>query len=265
MNGGALDPRVRMAKQALADVGRVIMVCSVKGGVGKSTVAVGLASGLSRMGRKVGLVDLDFRATPIKRMTGVSGNRRGNRTGIVPLIADGVKVMSAATEVGEQALPVGGSEAESLVVGFLSVVNWGRLDYLVADMPPGMGDELMALLRLAGSRATALLVTTPSVLSLDAVLRLVSLLREEGVGIVGLVENMSYITCDCGNILRPFGEIDESRLREAGLARPMAKLPIDPEVEKSVCQGLGVLDTPVLGEGIRRLALLVDGSGEPIS
>jgi len=265
MSGGASDPRVRMATQALGDIGRVIIVCSVKGGVGKSTVAVGLASGLSRIGRTVGLVDLDFKATPIKRMTGVSGNRRGNRSGIVPFIADGVKIMSAATEVGERALPVGGGEAESLVVGFLSVVNWGRLDYLVADMPPGMGDELMALLRLAGSKAVALLVTTPSVLSLDAVVKLVAFLRGEGVGIVGLVENMSYVTCDCGNILRPFGEIDERRLREAGLGQPVVKLPIDPEVEKSLCRGLSVLDTPVLGEGLRRLAVLVDGSGHSSS
>jgi len=129
---------------------------------------------------------------------------------------------------------------------------------MVADMPPGMGDELLALLRLAGAKAMALLVTTPSILSLDAVLRLVSFLRGEGVGIVGLVENMSYVRCECGNTLRPFGEIDEGRLREAGLAQPVAKLPIDPELERSLCQGKSVLDTPLLGEGLRRLALLVN-------
>lgn len=265
MNRETSDPRVRMAKQALGDMRRVVIVCSVKGGVGKSTVAVGLALGLSRMGREVGLVDLDFKGASIRRMTGVSGKRMGNRTGIVPLNAGGVKVMSAAMEVGERALPVGGSGAESLAVGFLSVVNWGRLDYLIVDMPPGMGDELMTLLRLTGDKARALLVTTPSVLSLDAVLRLVSFLREEGVEIIGLVENMSYVRCDRGSILKPFGEIDEGRLREAGLARPVAKLPIDPEVERAVCQGLSVLDTPFLGEGLRRLALLVDGSAESSS
>lgn len=253
------DPRVHLAARALDGIDRMIMVCSVKGGVGKSTVATGLSLGLSELGRRVGLMDLDVTGTSLRKIMRVSGGARGDRRGIVPVTVGGVKVMSTAIGVREETLPVVGSEAESLALSFLSVVNWGELDYLIADMPPGMGDELMALLRLARPKATALLVTTPSVLSLSVVGKLASFLRDEGVPITGTIENMSYVTCKCGNVLRPFGEIRDEDARRTGLGRTIAKLPIDPELEATLSRGLSVLDAPILGPEFRRLARLVDG------
>jgi len=255
MSRTILDHRPKMAQSKLSRISHVVMVCSAKGGVGKTTVAAGIAMGLSNVGRKVGLLDLDLQGTSMGRMLRIEGPMSGDRFGLNPLTRDGIKVMSISMQTGGETLPVRGQASEDLVAGLLSQVNWGELDYLIVDMPPGMGEELLSFLRMAWPSPGALLVTTPSALSVEVVRRLASLLREEKVKLLGLVENMSYFSCRCGEIIRPFGSGSESELIGLEL---LARLPIDPDLERAFSRGSSLLDAKLLGKELVQLARIVD-------
>jgi len=253
-----VDPRFEMATERLRKIGRVILVCSTKGGVGKSTVAAGLALGLSEIGRKVGLLDLDVHGTSLGRILNVRAPLRGDRSGIRPTLAQGIKVMSVYSQIGGEPVPVMGSELESLVIGLLSQTNWGELDYLVVDMPPGMGGELMAVLRVAAPVSEALLVTTPSKMSLEVVRRMVSLLKGERVTMLGVVQSMSYVSCTSGEVIRPFGRISDEEGSALDGIEMLAELPIDPDLERVLEEGLGVMEAPLLRGEFVKLSRLVD-------
>ncbi|MBL8172585.1 MAG: iron-sulfur cluster carrier protein ApbC [Acidobacteria bacterium] len=182
-------------KSEIQGIKHIIAVSSGKGGVGKSTVAVNLAVSLSLLGAKVGILDTDVYGPNVPMMMG--GNDmpmvRGNN--IVPPVYHGVKTMSIGLlNPGDKAVVWRGPMLHSAVNQFLRQVEWGELDYLVVDMPPGTGDVQLSLAQMVAV-AGAVLVTTPQEVALSDVRKAYSMFEQLHVPILGIVENMSYFEC----------------------------------------------------------------------
>ncbi|MCC6029743.1 MAG: ATP-binding protein [Candidatus Korarchaeum sp.] len=231
-----MDPLFERARSKIEKVRRVTLVASGKGGVGKSIVSSSIALVSASRGLKTGLLDLDLHGPSIPKIFGFNGEISAGKEGLIPPIVRGVKIMSLGLMVGENPLPLKGEDKRSALSTLLAITDWGELDHLVIDMPPGTGDETIFCIRaLKSAKANALIVTTPSSLSLSVVSRLIELLRGEGINLLGLVENMAYFRCD-NEIIRPFGSIDEGSLSKCGL-RVLGSLPIDPLIEEDIKSG----------------------------
>ena len=184
------------APQPLPGVNAIIAVGSGKGGVGKTTLAVSLALVLSRMGHRVGLLDADVYGPNVPLMLGTHEQPRvlgENR--IEPLTVHGLKVISVGfLNPGDKPLIWRGPMLHSIIRQFLGSVEWGQLDYLVVDLPPGTGDVALSLIQtvpLTGS----IVVSTPSDVALQDARKAIEMFRQMKVDIVGMVENMSYFVC----------------------------------------------------------------------
>ena len=186
-------------KSVLPNVRNIIAVVSGKGGVGKSTVASNLAIALAQGGAKVGLMDADIYGPSVPIMFGVRGERpmmmdNGGKGMIVPLEKFGIKLMSIGLLVDEKnAVVWRGPMASSAIKQFVTDVNWGDLDYLVIDMPPGTGDIHLTLMQ-AVPVTGAIVVSTPQDVALADAKKAIAMFAQMGakVPIIGLVENMSY-------------------------------------------------------------------------
>ena len=216
-------------KSSVPGVKHVIAVSSGKGGVGKSTVSANLAVALSRLGYKTGLLDLDIYGPSMALMFGTT-ERPGcsDKEQFLPVEAHGVKLLSMALLVdGDTPLAVRGPLATRYVQQFLRDVEWGGLDFLILDMPPGTGDiqlTIVQTVRLAG----AVIVTTPQEVALIDARKAVGLFQRVNTPILGLVENMSYFHCPSdNNIYHIFGQGGGER-EAARLGVPLlGKLPLD--------------------------------------
>lgn len=189
---------------------KVIAVTSGKGGVGKTTVAVNLAVALAQEGFKVGLLDADLYGPNVPRMLGVEEEklRWNDNNKMAPSENFGIKVMSVAltTPTADTPLVWRSSVAVSALIQFLEDVDWGNLDFLVIDMPPGTGDIQLTMAQELPI-AAGVIVTTPQQVALDDVSRSIVMFKETGVPIGGLVENMSYfIAPDTGARYDIFGQ-----------------------------------------------------------
>lgn len=184
----------------LAAVKNTIAVASGKGGVGKSTVAVNLAVALARDGANVGLVDLDMYGPSIPLMMGVTGRPGMRGQKLLPMEKWGVKVMSIGFLVDPmQAVVWRGPMVSGAVKQFMSDVDWGELDYLVMDLPPGTGDIQLTLVQTIPLTG-AVVVTTPQDISLADALKAWKMFDKVSVPVLGVVENMSYYVCaQCGH------------------------------------------------------------------
>ena len=185
-----------------------IAVASGKGGVGKTTVSVNLAVALAQMGARVGLMDADIYGPNIPIMMGVNDQPRATQDQrIIPLEAYGVKLMSMGFLVApEQAVIWRGPMLHSAIRQFLTDVEWGALDYLVIDLPPGTGDVQLTLTQsvpLTGG----VVVATPQDVALADVIKGIEMFKKLGVPVIGVVENMSYFLC-------PHCEIGRASCRE---------------------------------------------------
>lgn len=178
---------------AVPGVKNIIAVSSGKGGVGKSTVAVNLAVALSLQGAKVGIMDADVYGPNVPLMLGVGFHQPEVENGqLKPIEKHGVKMISMAVLAPpDKPMVLRGPMLHGIVRQFLSDVNWGELDYLVVDMPPGTGDVQLSLAQLVPVQG-AILVTTPQNVSLADVRRALAMFEQVAVPVIGLVENMSY-------------------------------------------------------------------------
>jgi ATP-binding protein involved in chromosome partitioning len=178
---------------AVPGVKNIIAVSSGKGGVGKSTVAVNLAVSLALDGAQVGLMDADIYGPNVPIMLGVSDKQpEVYENQLLPLTAHGIKLISMAVlQPGDKPLIVRGPILHGIVRQFLTDVNWGELDYLIVDMPPGTGDVQLSLAQLVPVQG-AVLVTTPQEVSLADVRRALKMFEQVQIPILGVVENMSY-------------------------------------------------------------------------
>ena len=182
--------------QPLPGVDAIIAVGSGKGGVGKTTLAVNLAIALAKLGRKVGLLDADVYGPNVPLMLGASAQPQVSADGkIDPLEVHGLKVVSVGfLNPGDKPLIWRGPMLHSIIRQFLGSVHWGQLDYLVVDLPPGTGDVVLSLIQTVPLTG-AIVVSTPSDVSLQDARKAIEMFRQMKVDLVGMVENMSYFVC----------------------------------------------------------------------
>src|SRR5487761_972082 len=182
--------------QPLPGIGHVIAVGSGKGGVGKTTIAVNLAIAMSRLGHRVGLVDADIYGPNVPLMMGSRSQPRvleGNR--IEPLEAHGVKLISVGSiSPGDKPMVMRGPMLHQIIRQFLQQVQWGELDYLIVDLPPGTGDVVISLVQTVPLTG-AVVVSTPSDVSLQDARKALEMFAQVNVEVLGIVENMSHFTC----------------------------------------------------------------------
>jgi ATP-binding protein involved in chromosome partitioning len=239
---------------------RVIAVGSGKGGVGKSTVSVNLAVALSRSGKRVGLLDADIWGFSIPRMLGLDERLQADSDTklIVPTVADGVKVVSTGLIIESEgtALMWRGLMLSKALEQFLTQVDWGELDYLVIDLPPGTGDVQMALSRLL-PQAELIVVTTPQRVAQKVAVRLADMARRSFMPIVGVVENMSDFTCEHGTSYALFGSGGGAELAEELAVPLIGQIPIDPAIVRAGDEGVPPPDHEAAGTVFREVAARV--------
>jgi ATP-binding protein involved in chromosome partitioning len=230
-----------------------IAVSSGKGGVGKTTVAVNLAVSLARSGSRVGLLDADIYGPNVPMMMGVHSMPAPDSERLVPPEAFGVKVMSIGFLVPpDQPLIWRGPMLHSVIRQFLADVEWGDLDYLVIDLPPGTGDaqlSLSQLLPLTGG----LIVTLPQKVALEDARRGLEMFRILEVPVIGVVENMSYLAGPSGVTLDLFGRGGGKQLAEKSCVPFLGEIPIDPEVRIGCDAGLPMVVAHPDSEAARAL------------
>ncbi|MBK7927813.1 MAG: Mrp/NBP35 family ATP-binding protein [Bryobacterales bacterium] len=209
----------------------MIAVGSGKGGVGKTTVSVNLAIALSKLGYRTGLLDADVYGPNIPLMLGIQQQPYAVENRIIPLEKEGLKLMSMGfLNPGDKPLIWRGPMLHSVIGQFLRGTEWGELDYLVIDLPPGTGDVQLSLIQTAPLTG-AIVVTTPSDVSLEDCRKAVNMFRQVRVPLLGLVENMSYLIApQSGERIDVFGTGGGRRTAEAMEVHFLGELPLDPQI-----------------------------------
>jgi ATP-binding protein involved in chromosome partitioning len=220
----------RMRGLVKMPIRNAIAVGSGKGGVGKSTVAVNIAVALAQSGARVGLMDADIYGPNVPTMLGVERLPPPQGKRLIPAVAYGIKMISMGLLVKPgQPLIWRGPMLNSAIRQFLSDVEWGELDYLIIDLPPGTGDASLSLaqaLPLSG----AVIVTLPQLVSLEDASRGLNMFRTLEVPILGIIENMSYLDLPDGTRMDIFGSGGGEQLAQSSQANFLGKVPIDQNV-----------------------------------
>jgi len=218
-------------KLPIPGVKNLIAVGSGKGGVGKTTVAVNLAIALARLGYKTGLMDADVYGPNVPTMMGTNQTPAAIGERIQPLEAFGVRLMSMGfLSPGDKPLVWRGPMLHSVIQQFLRGVDWGELDYLVIDLPPGTGDVQLSLIQTAPVTG-AVVVTTPSDVSLEDARKAVKMFEQVKVPILGIIENMSWLQCPhCNERIDVFSTGGGKRTAAAMGVNFIGALPLDPHV-----------------------------------
>ncbi|MDK2384514.1 MAG: P-loop NTPase [Candidatus Korarchaeota archaeon] len=236
------------ARKNLARSRLVVPVVSPKGGVGKTLVSSMLALLLRDRGLRTGLLDLDVTNPTVHVVLGIDPSETvpEEEKGIIPPVIHGIQVMTPAFYSWDNPLVLRGDAVASAIREMLAITRWGELDVLLIDMPPGLSDELLEAMLLAGS-PLPLLVSTQSILSLRSTERIAAMLRDAGTAPLGLVENMAMYRRS------PY----EDRYRELGV-RLLAVLPFEPGVEEAMGRPEVLLHTGVAEELRRHVAPLLE-------
>lgn len=216
-------------KLPIPGVQNIIAVGSGKGGVGKTTIAVNLSISLAKMGYAVGLLDADVYGPNVPLMMGVRASPHAIGQRIQPLEAYGVKLMSMGfLNPGDKPLVWRGPMLNSVMQQFLRSVDWGNLDYLIIDLPPGTGDVQLTLIQTTPLTG-AIVVTTPSDVSLEDARKAIHMFEQVREEVLGVVENMSFLDCPhCGKRIDVFSQGGGKRTAEAMHVPFLAEIPLDP-------------------------------------
>ncbi len=229
-----LDPRTSIIEKRLAKTTRIIAVSSGKGGVGKSMIATALALSLAEEGCRVGLFDLDFTGPSTHIILGVPQSVQPKEDkGIVPPTVNGIEYMSLVYFVGDNPAPLRGADVSNALIELLAVTQWGELDFLIIDMPPGIGDAVLDLIRLV-NRIEFLIVTTPSLLAFEVVKKQTALLCQLKMPIVGVIENMKIDKA----------QTIQRETEQLGL-KYLGAVPFDAEVETAIGNPARLLSTAI--------------------
>jgi ATP-binding protein involved in chromosome partitioning len=213
-------------------VKNLVAVASGKGGVGKTTVAVNLALALAKLGHKVGLMDADVYGPNVPIMLGTTQEPQATQDKhIIPVQVMGVKMISMGLlNPGDKPMIWRGPMLHSVITQFLRRVEWGQLDYLIIDLPPGTGDVQLTLIQTVAVTG-AVVVTTPSTVALADVRKAIEMFRQVNVEVLGVVENMSTFACPhCGKPLDIFGHGEGAKTALAYGVPVLGEIEIDPVI-----------------------------------
>jgi len=217
-----MDPRGNIIKKRLEGVKRVIAVSGGKGGIGKSVVAAVLSLILKEKGKKVGIFDVDFCGPCAHMILGVREAYPQEEKGIVPPEVEGIKFMSINYYSKDNPAPFREKDTSSAFVEMFAITQWGSLDFLILDMPPGTKDVILDTIRFI-PRVEFLILTSASQIVLKTVKKTIRLLKEESVSCVGVIENMS----------RPDFEVKESEITEEGV-KFLGRIKFDGSLEEAL-------------------------------
>ncbi len=225
-------------KNKMARIKHKIIVLSGKGGVGKSTVAVNMAMALADRGFRVGLLDIDLHGPSIPKLLGLEGKHllyKGDK--LIPLqVTDKLKVMSIGLLLREreEAVIWRGPVKMRMIQQFLEYVDWGSLDFLIVDSPPGTGDEPLTIIQMIPDLDGAIIVTTPQDLSIIDVRRSIAFCHKLGLPVLGVIENMSGFTCPhCGKTTDIFKTGGGKKLADELNTRFLGAIPMDEDITRS--------------------------------
>ncbi|NNG00047.1 MAG: Mrp/NBP35 family ATP-binding protein [Desulfobacteraceae bacterium] len=236
----------RQAAKSLSKIGKKFLVMSGKGGVGKSSVSVNLSIALSNLGYKVGLMDVDIHGPDIPRMLGLEGMLGVNENKkLQPLIfSENLTAVSieGLLQNKDDAVIWRGPVKHSAIRQFIGEVDWGALDYLLIDAPPGTGDEPLTVAQLIDD-TKAIIVTTPQEVALADIRKSINFCKTVGMEIFGLVENMSGFECPhCGKTVSLFGRGGGERTANHGGIPFRGRIPFDPEMVSCGDSGISYLE-----------------------
>lgn len=242
-------------RQPIPGVKNLIAVASGKGGVGKTTVAVNLALALLKLGNKVGLLDADVYGPNVPIMLGTSEEPRATQDRrMFPVDAMGLKMISMGLlSPGDKPVIWRGPMLHSVITQFLRSVEWGELDYLIIDLPPGTGDVQLTLIQTVAVTG-AVVVTTPSTVALADVRKAIEMFRQVNVEVLGVVENMSTFSCPhCGKAVDIFGHGEGSKTALAYGVPVLGEIEIDPRIRVGGDTGKPVVMLGEDGPGAKSL------------
>jgi Mrp family chromosome partitioning ATPase len=259
-----------LAKRSLTRIKNKIIVMSGKGGVGKSSVSVNLAIALAERGFKVGLMDVDIHGPDIPRMLGLSGMLAANANKkLDPMrFSNNLRAISieALMPNKDDAVIWRGPMKHGVIRQFIGEVDWGDLDYLIIDSPPGTGDEPLTVAQLIKD-AKAVIVTTPQEIALADVRKSINFCKTVKMEILGLVENMSGYTCPhCGKSVDIFGSGGGERTAALAGLKLLGRIPFDPNLVKCGDAGISYQQqyresplTVVFGDITEQISLMAQG------
>ena len=232
-----MEQEIRLMKN-MNNIKYKIAVMSGKGGVGKSTVAVNLATTFQKKGFKTGILDVDIHGPNVPKMLGLEGEQLTvDKNELIPVTDEnGIKVLSMAFLLNSLDSPIiwRGPQKSGAIKQFMSDVRWGNLDVLIIDNPPGTGDEPLTVLQSLPEIDAVVMVTTPNSVSQEDVLKCVKMVKMLKVENIGLVENMAYFICpDCGKKIHIFGADNMEEFADFMEIKYLGDIPLTEEVSKS--------------------------------
>lgn len=231
----------------LAAIKHKILVMSGKGGVGKSSTAANLAVSLASQGAKVGLMDIDLHGPSIPTLLGMEGQRpEVGENGMLPIERGNLKVMSIGflIESADDALIWRGPAKAGVIQQFIKDVEWGELDYLIVDCPPGTGDEPLTIVQLLGKDSGAVLVTTPQKVALVDVRKSVTFCKKMELPVLGIVENMSGFVCpNCNEVTNIFKKGGGQQMAADMTVPFLGQIPMDPRMVDAGDTGKPVIES----------------------
>ena len=238
---GHMGPAAPQGPQPLPGVAHVVAVGSGKGGVGKTTIAVNLAVALGKLGYKVGLIDADIYGPNVPTMLGVT--RQPNVVGdnrIEPILSHGVKFISVGLiSPGDKPMVMRGPMLHQIIRQFLQQVEWGELDFLIVDLPPGTGDVVISLVQTVPLTG-AVVVSTGSSVALQDARKALEMFHQVKVDVIGMVENMSQMTLPSGEVIDVFGAGGTERTAAQFGLEFLGAVELDPAIREGGDKGLPV-------------------------
>ncbi|HEY6263914.1 MAG TPA: Mrp/NBP35 family ATP-binding protein [Candidatus Acidoferrum sp.] len=248
-------PMQQPERHPIPGVENLVAVASGKGGVGKTTVAVNLALALAKLGHKVGLLDADVYGPNVPIMLGTTQQPEATQDKhIIPVQSQGVKMISMGLlNPGDKPMIWRGPMLHSVITQFLRSVEWGELDYLIIDLPPGTGDVQLTLIQTVAVTG-AVVVTTPSTVALADVRKAIEMFRQVNVEVLGVVENMSSFVCPhCNQAIDIFGHGEGAKTALAYGVPVLGEIEIDPRIRIGGDTGKPVAALGEAGAGAKSL------------
>jgi ATP-binding protein involved in chromosome partitioning len=241
---GAESVDVKIAFRKKQDIKYIIAIASGKGGVGKSTVSTNLAVALAQLGKKVGIMDADIHGPDIPMMFGINERPMVNsEKRIIPIEKYGVKVISIGFLLDSDSTPViwRGPLITKVIEQFYNDVEWGVLDFLIIDLPPGTGDASLTISQSLPTKY-GIIVTTPQDVSVLDASKALSMFKQTNIEVIGVVENMSYFVCpSTGEKFEIFGSGGGERMQSEFGVKLLGKVPIEAEVREGGDTGMPIV------------------------